>query len=232
MKDKDFIIIIFIVLFVIYYMTIVIKDYKGVFFIIIVFAVVYIQYINKQTLIPENISKFLKKILKTGNNNNNLFLDNKETELISDKNGIEENTFYTRKSLNNIKFIKNSKEIGYELFRLKIIEKYDKELFNKIIYLTEHFLKLHYKIMMGFYEFEQHFNIIKDIRLNLLNNIKSIVYNIPKIDEDLINDVCDNIQGLTHRYLKILQLKYKKSQYIESPPYEYDPSQNDNFNIY
>jgi hypothetical protein len=231
MKDKDYIIIIFIVLFVIYYMTIVIKDYKGVFFIIILFAVIYIQYINKKTLIPENFNSFLKNILKK-ENNSNLFLDNKETELINDKNGIEENTFYTRKSLNNIKFIKNSKEINHELFRLKIIEKYDKELFNKIIYLTEHFLKLHYKIMMGFYEFEQHFNVIKDIRQNLLNHIKSIVYVTPKIDEELINDICDNIQGLTHRYLKILQLKYKKSQYIESPPYEYDPSQNNNFNIY
>lgn len=235
MNDKDNIIILFIALFVIYYMSIVIKDYKGLFFIIILFIIIYTQSNTLKTFFDKNninTKKLFTTSSDTINNILSLFLDKKEKEINDNKNGIEEDIYYIRNPLKNIKFIKNSDEITNELLKLQIIEKYDNDLFNKIIYLLEHFLRLHYKIMMEFYSFEQYFNTLKDLRSHLLNSIKSIVYIMPKANETLINDIFDNIEGITHRYIKILQLKYKKTHLTETAPHEYDPYKDNKFNIF
>lgn len=232
MNDKDYILIIFTLLFIIYYITIILNDYKSLFFILAIFFIVYINYIKTNTIIPTIIRDKIKSILKNKITSSQTFINNKETEITKETNGIYEKLFYTSKPLKNINFIKNSKEFITEIYKLSIIKKYDNELFNKIIYMIEHFLRLHYKIMMNYYDFEQFFNTLKDIRNQILNDMKSIIFNIPKLNEDIINEVIDNIEKLTYRYMKILQLKYKKTHLIESEPYEYNSNASNLFDFW
>ena len=103
---------------------------------------------------------------------------------------------------------------------------------------------MHYKMMLGKYDFGLYFPIIKDIRGELLNTMKTIYFNIPKQSKVLsipdmdvyVDKQIELVQAFTLKYLKILYHKYAKTQQAlgvgYKAPHEHDRYKSDMYHMF
>jgi hypothetical protein len=220
--------LIFLIGFILYYNIFINKDIKGIFFIIVTLIIAYIFY--------------TKKIIMNEEKNNNLdkHINNLEKTIGNDFEILDNKIYYIHKTPRNLKYIKRTEDIKQIIYDLKFLKIYDNALYEKITSYLEYFLKLHYKIMLGKYDYELNFQILKDIRNEILNSMKTIYFNIPNISKILDIKNIDNyieqriikIQSITGKYLNIVYHKYGKYHLALEAPYEYDKSRDKNYNIF
>ncbi len=225
---KENIFIVFLIAFLIYYFIIIKRDFRGVFFIIIILLIVY-------TIYKQQRDKEEKKSAGIDD-----FLDKREKML--DKREIPTDKFVSIHKLPpNLKYLKRSEDLRKIIFELKFVEKYDYGLYEKIIGYIEYFLALHYKIMTGKYKFEHYFPILKDLRNEILNSMKSIIFNIPRTRssylvhenfEQFIDERIILVQAITYKYMKSLFHKYKNNYMDYNPPFENDTMKNKYYHLY
>lgn len=225
---QENIFIIFIIAFLIYYFIIIKHDLRSVFFILIFLIVIFILY-NKEKVKEEKKNTGIAD-----------FMDKKEANL--DKHEIPTDKFIAIHKLpDNLKYLKKSDELRKIIFELKFVENYDKGLYEKIIGYLEYFLAFHYKVMIGKYKFDHYFPILKDLRIEILNSMKNIIFNIPRSRssylpddnlEQFIDDKIILVQSITYKYMKTLFHKYKNSHMSYNPPYENDKMNNNYYHIY
>ncbi len=225
---QDNIFIVFIVAFVLYYFVIIKRDLKSVFFVLALLLIIYTLY-DKERKKEERRNTGVVD-----------FINMKESKL--DNLEIPTDKFITIHKLpDNLKYLKRCDNLRKIVYELKFLEHYDKGLYDKIIGYLEYFLALHYKIMTGKYKFEHYFPILKDLRIEILNSMKSIVFNIPRskssylIEDNLEQYIDDRIilvQSITYKYMKTLFHKYKNKHMDYNPPHENDSMKNNYYHIY
>lgn len=151
-----------------------------------------------------------------------------EKELGDDREINNSGSFFVHKNPRNIKFLRQHKELTDVLYDIKFVQIYDRALYNKVISLLEYFLRIHYKVMIGKYDFALYFPVLKDIRSELLNTLKAITFNIPNMSsivaipdlDAFVDKKVRHIQAITYKLIKIVCHKYKKHY---KPPYDLDP---------
>ena len=87
----------------------------------------------------------------------------------------------------------------------------------RLVTFIESFLRIHYKILISKYEFKLYYQVLKDIRNEIMNIIKGVYFNIPQISNVVdINNLDEYVykrsrllQSRTYRYLKTLYQKNK-----------------------
>lgn len=222
METKSLLIFSFCILFV---FTFIVKQLAYRFFLIVMmFVLAYMYY--------QGYEKAKKK-----NNNLQAQLNKVEKELEGDFETPVNDVLYIHKSPRNIKFIKKHEYVRQVLYDLKFLNIYDKGLYHRLHTLTENFLKLHFKIMIGKYEFDLYYPMLVDTRFEILNDMKSIYFNIPSVSTILyIKDVdayveerIKKMQSITYKLIKLLCNKYKREF---KPPYNFDPRKDNHFALF
>jgi len=226
---------VFLIGFMLYYNIFINRDINGIFFIFVILIVLYILYLNKKTIDEKK------------NNNLNKHIDDFEKTLNHDYEIPENKIYYIHKTPRSIKYIKKNEDIKQIIYDIRFLKIYDGALYEKIVSYLEYFLKVHYKVMLGKYDFELHFQVLKDIRSEILNSMKTIYFNIPNISTILDIKNIDNyieqriikIQSITMKYLKIVYHKFKNngngiyvSHMIHEAPFEHDKMQDRHYNIF
>lgn len=222
METKTLLVLAFCILFV---FTFIVKQFAYRFFLLIMMMILgYIYY--------QNFEKTKKK-----NNNLQAHLDKVEKDLEGDFETPMKDVFYIHKSPRNIKFIKKHENIRQVLYDLKFMTIYDKGLYHRLFTITENFLKMHFKIMIGKYEFDLYYPMLVDTRLEILNIMKSIYFNIPSVSTILyikdvdayVEDRIKRMQSITYKLLKLLCNKYKREF---KPPYNFDPQKDNHYALF
>lgn len=153
-----------------------------------------------------------------------------------------ESVYRIHKPLKSLRFIKNNNEATNLVYYLRFLKIYDREGYLDFIVCLEYFLKLHFNMMIGKYDVETNFVILKDIRYELLNALQTSSFNIPNISkvfdgnnlDERIKTAIVKLQALTYRYVKIIYKKYHNI--IDHEGYkgtqEYDPLRNNKYHMY
>jgi type IV secretory pathway VirB4 component len=94
--------------------------------------------------------------------------------------------------------------------------------------------------MIGKYEFEFYFPILKDVRNEILNTMKTIYFNVPKktriLDIEDIDSFVDErislMQAKTYKYMKVLFHKYQKKHVFYQAPFEHDGMKDKYYHVF
>lgn len=227
--------------------------------IITYFASVFIVLYLYSFIKYDNVSNFfILSIIIIGlliSNHNKTDKIKKQNELQSYINDIEltvishstpemmlETVYKVHKPLKSLRFIKNNYEATQLVYYLRFLMIYNKEAYLDFIIYLEYFLKIHFNIMIGKYDVETNFVILKDIRYELLNALQTTTYIIPNISrvfdgnnlDERIKIAIIKLQAITYRYIKIVYKKYH--DVLNHEEYkgtrEYDPLKNNKYHMY
>ena len=215
------ILLVFIIVFIFLF---IITDFSQRFFFVILLAALGYMYYQKY-------QKQKKK-----NNNQSVYFDKVEKQLSGDKE-LNSSIYYIHKTPRNIKFIKQHESISKILYDMKFLEIYDTALYEQLVSHCEYFLKIHFKVMIGKYDFNLYYPVLVDTRNELLNLFKSIVLNVPNIStileipdiNEYVNKRTRMMQGMTYKLLKLLCHKYNKPF---KPPYNNDNSRSEQYALF
>lgn len=153
-----------------------------------------------------------------------------------------ETVYKLHKPLKSLRFIKNNREATQLVYYLRFLMIYDRETYLDFIVYFEYFLKLHFNMMIGKYDVETNFVILKDVRYELLNILQASTYNFPTISrvfdgKDLdqrIRTAILKLQAFTYRYVKIIYKKYH--DILNHEDYkgvqDYDKIKNNKYHMY
>ena len=208
----------FVIIFILYYITIIKFQKKALFFTLVIVAIVYILYIR-------NVEKEKKEM-----NNISTFISNVENDLVHESEIPEDKVFSVHKTPKNINFIKKFPDFQNILYELRYLKKYDKPLYDKIVTYLEYFLRMHYKIMIGKYDFALSYQSIKDVRNELLNTLKTIPYNVPEMSSFEKNT--ELIRSITFNYIRTLFHKYPVQHFSYKAPFEHDTNKNNQYHAF
>lgn len=218
----------FIFIFYIYYNLFINRDPKQIFFIFALTIIIYIFYYKNYKVREKKTS-----------NINDYFLTIEK--YLSNNNDISTDIYQINKHPKKITYLKMNDDFKYILYELKFITLYDQELYMRLITFIESFLRIHYKIMIGKYEFKLYYQVLKDIRREILNIMNSIYLNIPNISRVVDIDNLDDyiykraklLQSRTYKYLKIVYQKNKSHAFDSyNAPFENDMMKDYSYNIY
>jgi outer membrane lipoprotein-sorting protein len=168
------------------------------------------------------------------------YITTKEKQIATDSEIPENKIYFIHKTPRSLKFLQKTQDIRQIVYDLKFLEIYDKSLYEKILSYVEYFLKIHYKVMIGKYEFDYYFPILKDVRNEVLNTMKTIYFNIPKktriLDiEDMDSFVDERIalmQAKTYKYMKVLFHKYQRNHVFYQAPFEHDRMKDKYYHVF
>lgn len=221
MLPKNILVIsVVVIIFIIFVIT---DITQRLFFIIFILIIGYIYY-----------QKDIKN--KRKNKDKNKLISTIEKELNDDEE-FSSNIFHVHKSPRSLKFIKQHNDVQDVLYEIRFLQIYDKALYDKIVSLLEYFLKIHFKVMIEKYEFDLYYPILRDLRSEILNSMKTIYFNIPNIStilyiKDLntyVEERIRRIQAITYKHIKILCHKYNKPY---KPPHDFDISIDNHYALF
>ena len=169
-----------------------------------------------------------KQIFKQNGNREELL--NRIDKILSQEIELWGEMYHFHKTPRKLIFIKKNADVMEIIFDLRFLEIYDKWNYYKMVAYVEYFLKVHYNLMIDKYEYKLYFDVLRDIRQNILNIMKSFHFNIPKISKVLTISDIDKfvsrrillIQSITGKYMKILYHKSGNSNTSYKSPQEWD----------
>jgi hypothetical protein len=219
---KKNLLIAFSIVFLGFYLLFIKKDVIQLFFyivIIAIFVVFRIEYSNDQNTKNDGVDAFIKKI---------------ESDLKTHIPELDNSNIYKiHKPPSSLRFIlQNHDGIKHILFNMRKVQLYDKMAFYRMIIYIEYFLKYHFNMMIGVYDYNEYIPIIKDIRIEILNISKSLVFTCPRFSplillqpnlQKVIDTSHRKIQEMTFKYLQTIKHKYiHQNIYAYDPPWEYE----------
>jgi len=201
---------------------------KALFFLLallLIFLLFYFKAVTKRTKKEGNITSFVSGMKD---------LLSKDYEIPNDT------IYYIHKTPRDLKYLAQADDIKKIMYDLSFLNIYDTPSFERVISYTEYFLKIHYKIMTGKYDFGTYFPLLRDTRNELLNTMKAIYFTLPKIskimhidDLDLyLEDKIVLMQAKTNRYMKVLIHKQGVQASRYGPPYENDGMKDRYYNLF
>lgn len=146
-----------------------------------------------------------------------------------------EHVYIIHKPLKDIYHIKKNNLIKDILYRLKFLQIYEDQQYLDIVVMIEYFLKIHFNVMIDKYDYITYYNILEDIRDEILNALYSCYFNIPKYSKtyDSINLEADlkqsiyRLQSITMKLLKIVRNKYQ----VPSHQKTFDKDKNNMYHL-
>lgn len=233
-RDSKTTVIVFISAFALFYILVLDINPVRAFFIIALMFLAYILYTSKDVkkqIAQTDVERFTSEI-------------EKNMDELKDHEFPTEMSYYIHKAPKNLKYIYQNPDIVQVLYKLRFLIVYDKYALLQLVVLLEHFLKIHYNVILGYYEPVSYFDILKDARRNILNLMQSAHFQLPdvskvyvsptdNIEEDMRQSILQ-LQSLTYQLVKVVHKKYRKQLGIKQykGPNYFDTSFNDKYHIY
>lgn len=155
------------------------------------------------------------------------FFDDLEKNI--DETFTNNTVFLVHRSTRNLKYIRKQYHIALFIKDLDFLKIYQKEAYHKLVIYLEHFLKIHFNMMIDKYDTESFLPMLKDIRLIVLNIMSSLTYSLPYIStiidtggktmDDYIALKTQDIDAIMYNYIKIAA--HKNSTSRKHIPYKY-----------
>jgi hypothetical protein len=147
--------------------------------------------------------------------------------------------YHFYKGSNSLKHLIRSSNFNRVLYNMRMLRVYDNESYLKTVAYLEYFLKLHFNVMIGKYDYNLYRPVLVDLRNHILDLMYSIIYNIPKystvkdvgdMDEYLLNCIYV-VQSTSVKYIQVLDNKYGNYRYTTAPPVEFDYTKDYLYNM-
>lgn len=195
-------------------------------FIILLFVFILYSYNNAKTKDQRQTSKNIDK-----------YIADLETQVITHRTPemILEHVYVIHKPLKDLYYISKNIVVKNVIYKLKFLQIYDKQQYLDIVVMIEYFLKIHFNMMIGKYDFQTHYSILEDIREEVLNALYSCYFNIPKysktydspnLEYELKHSIM-RFQSITMKLLKIARNKYR----LPTKSVTYDSLKNNMYHI-
>ena len=227
---KNNLFLVYIFVFYLFYLLFIQRDINITFFVIlitVICVILYWQNLNRISDKDKNISKLLLEIQK---------------DLSVEYEIPEKKIFAIHKTPRNLKYLMKKDEYVKIIYDLKFLKIYEKQLYYKLISYVNYFLKMHYNTMLEKYDYKLYFPILKDLRNEILNIMKSIHFNTPDIStilevpnlDDFINKRTKLMQALTYKYLKVIYHKFNKDRTFShyNAPFENDYTKENHYELF
>lgn len=144
--------------------------------------------------------------------------------------------FLVHRSTRNIKYIRKQLHVALFIKDLDFLNVYQKEAYHKLIIYLEHFLKIHFNIMIDKYDCRSFLPMLRDMRVIILNIMSSLTFSLPYIStiidtnvktmDEFIAEKTRDIDAILYNYIKIAAHKNKEINKHEHIAYKY-PTEND-----
>lgn len=182
----------------------------------------------------KNVSTKQKKQLKQGIE---LYIEELEKDVQNHRTPemVLEHVYVIHKPLKDLYHIKKNNVFKDVMYKLRFLQIYEKQQYFDIVVMAEYFLKIHFNMMIGKYDYQTYFVIMQDIRQEMINSLYSCYFNIPKYSktfdsQNLERDLkwcIHQLQSITFKLTKIIRNKYQLSDDINT----YDLYKNSRYHI-
>ena len=223
LKDSDMMFIYISIVFLSFFAISITDDYKQKFMVIVFVVVVLVYYYNYTTVIIQKEKDTTDKFIK-----------NQKT--VKNIEFVLPHTFQYHKNPKKIKYIVPNKDVMEIINNLSFLRYFDEASYEMIVILTEYFYKMHYNILAHKYDCRQYFNIMIDVRKELLNTCSELMFNIPQFSKHQEGNLwekaqinCKKLQAKTFRCMKIISHHAKENcstVFDYKGPFPSDPSDN------
>lgn len=189
--------------------------------------VVVIVHRDANTTFMSTVALFLLGVMYVGSkraqaddvNDRSGFLDDVESRI----QGTEflEGAIYTvHKNPKRLTYLrdKTATTLSNMLYDMRFITAYDVDLFNRVVILTETFLRVHYNVMLGRYDTALYLPVLHDLRRTIANRMQTMIFVLPKVStiavvegDDLdrfLRKQIDVLTSVTARYMKMVYNKF------------------------
>lgn len=195
-------------------------------FMILLFVFVLFSYHRNNTKVQRNLNNSLEVYIQE--------LENKVVHHRTPEMMLE-HVYTIHKPLKDLYHIKKNNVFKEVLFRLQFLQIYEQQQYFDIVVMMEYFLKIHFNTMIGKYDYQTNYNIMEDIREEIINAMYSCYFNIPRYSktfvspnlEDALKKSIRMFQSITYKLLKIVRNKYT----IMNEPKTHDVNKNERYHM-
>lgn len=232
--DNKVIVITFVGAFALFYILVLDFNLTRSFFVLAGMLVVYGIYTSSEV---ENQQAHREK---------NTFISDVEKMIV----GLKEHEFptelsyYVHKAPQKLVYIHQNTDMVNVIYNLRFLLTYDKFSLLHLVIMLEHFMKIHYNIMIGKYDPNTYIDILNDIRRNVLNQVQSNHFQIPDVSRvyesksgDIAKDVNNSalqLQSIIYKLIKVVHKKYKKQIGTKHyhGPHNFDTQFKEHYHLY
>ena len=186
-------------------------DKKTLLSIIIIIIIIIILFIN--------IKKEEDKKL-----NSTKELNNKVNNNLKYINYLDNNNYIVTKLPKELKYLLKDNILVNILINIEFIKKFNKSLYTSILINTDKMMNIYIYILNGFYNPKTHISLFNDMRINILEQLHSIILIIPlkfrhTFGFDPIIELNKTIKNFTMRTRKMISIIEKYSKYEKNIEY-------------
>ena len=163
-----------------------------------------------------------------------VFIDKLEKDINQEL--VNEHLYFIHRSPSKFKYIRKKTEVVNFILAMKFLDIYYQDAYHKLITYLEAFFKIHFNILIGKYDGCSFLPILSDIRIEILNIMSTLVFNLPQIstivdikDIDIyVDKQTRNIDAILQKHIKIAYHKYNLSctHLRYNGPKEYNKNMN------
>tara|TARA_B100001142_G_scaffold320041_1_gene364397 strand:+ start:141 stop:836 length:696 start_codon:yes stop_codon:yes gene_type:complete len=208
-----------------------INTYIYISLLILAFVFNRLNYVDKKTLLSIIIIIILSIILfinikkeQDKKLNSTKELNNKVNNNLKYINYLDNNNYIVTKLPKELKYLLKDNILVNILINIEFIKKFNKSLYTSILINTDKMMNIYIYILNGFYNPKTHISLFNDMRINILEQLHSIILIIPlkfrhTFGFDPIIELNKTIKNFTMRTRKMISIIEKYSKYEKNIEY-------------
>lgn len=161
---------------------------------------------------------------------------NKEEDAIQNTDFSVEKVYQIQKKPKSFRYLTLHDDIIQITNKLTFLRTFDNYAYENLLVLLENFFRIYYNVLVEDYDCRTSYPVLKDLRLEILNNVTEFYLNVPQFSNNVkgnIYEILDinlnKIRAITFRCLKIVSHQAKKLHNVDlmyNDPSPNDPHEN------
>lgn len=168
------------------------------------------------TLLMRKGPQLVKSTIESMDTNHGLW--KKVEEKVKGRHVYNQNIYKVYKGGHKLSYIVKTPTLRHLLEDLSFLMTYHIDVYLDIVIYVEQFLRIHFNVLIGKYDISTHYDIIRDIRQQILYLMSTCVFNLPNtstiydiqpnVDEFMVSKTRD-MNAILSKYVTVLKHKLK-----------------------